>query len=436
MVAKISITHHGETDPKQFTKDEKDLSLDDLIDKFDKHLKFQGMDTEFYLPDPQDTSTLPCLCNLLHEDIEFQPKTIVAHFHAKSTLYDKYSMNNMQYSYKALLSILDDSLIKVICPCLPKDMKYGPILWTLIIHEVQSASFQCVNLLKQALVLLCFTQTNGENVTTFTNKFLQICNDLGKNVPSKAPFLLNKQLSTASVEQFHIKFTTKSTKVNDWVCQVHGMSHDTILSMSSEPNYISIEDIIIDTCEEHNILLSANHWGPSLFTKVDINTLVQKQIFTALNNKPKPNDSSKTKSLNSNVCCHYCKEHGHVKNDCPKLAAKKAHNTTKPHSSANRETGGQSNKAHTPAAPWKAIPPTPGEPETKIRPGIGVQNVASGNFLMELLLILMTLPNLPVPLLLPQPIYKTLLFSMAWSCLMNDSLTRFFLISGLFGLLC
>ena len=54
-----------------------------------------------------------------------------------------------------------------------------------------------------------------------------------------------------------------------------------------------------------------------------------------------------------------------MKNDCPKLAAKKAHNTTKPHSSANRESGGQSNKAHTPAAPWKAIPPTPGEPETK-----------------------------------------------------------------------
>ena len=124
------------------------------------------MDAEFYLPDPQNISTSPHLSNLLHEDIEFQPKTIIVHFHAKSTLYDYYSVKNMQYSYKALLSILDDSLIKVICPHHPKDIKYGPILWTFVICEVQSASFQHINLL-----------TNGENVTTFTTKFLQICND-------------------------------------------------------------------------------------------------------------------------------------------------------------------------------------------------------------------------------------------------------------------
>ena len=86
MAAKISITHHGEMDLKWFTKDEKDLSLGDLIDKFDEHRKFHGMDAEFYLPDPQDTSTSPCLCNLLHEDIEFQPKMIIAQIHTKSTL--------------------------------------------------------------------------------------------------------------------------------------------------------------------------------------------------------------------------------------------------------------------------------------------------------------------------------------------------------------
>ena len=44
MAAKISIDSHGKKEPKWFTKDEKDLSLDDLIHKFDEHLTFHGMD--------------------------------------------------------------------------------------------------------------------------------------------------------------------------------------------------------------------------------------------------------------------------------------------------------------------------------------------------------------------------------------------------------
>ena len=127
MSAKIFIDQH-ETEIKQFTKNKKDLSLDDLIDKFDEHLNFHGVVAEFYLPDPQDSSTMPQLCYLLYEDVEFQPKTVISHFHTKANLYEEYSMNNMQYSYKALMSILNNSLIKTICLCLPKDMKYGQIL--------------------------------------------------------------------------------------------------------------------------------------------------------------------------------------------------------------------------------------------------------------------------------------------------------------------
>ena len=106
--------------------------------------------------------------------------------------------------------------------------------------------------------------------------------------------------------------------------------------MSSEPNYFSIEDHVEDTHEEYNILLSANHWGPSgkidhgnvpkgLFTKADINTLVQKQVSAALHNNNKTaNPSLKCKTSNSNFHFNYCKEKGHLKNDCPKLTAKKA----------------------------------------------------------------------------------------------------------------
>ena len=65
-----------------------------------------------------------------------------------------------------------------------------------------------------------------------------------------------------------------------------------------------------------------------------------------------------------------------MKNDCPNLAVKKAHDATKPHSSTNSQSGGRSHPAHTPAALWKAMAPAPGNPETKTvgkKPGMVCQ---------------------------------------------------------------
>ena len=61
------------------------------------------MDSEFYLPDPQDPSRL---CYILRDNAEFTPATVVKHFQNNSGLYDNYSMNNMDLVEKPQFPIV------------------------------------------------------------------------------------------------------------------------------------------------------------------------------------------------------------------------------------------------------------------------------------------------------------------------------------------
>ena len=76
------------------------------------------------------------------------------------------------------------------------------MLWIYIIREIQTSLFQCIKSLKKKLEVIKLQNIPGENVKVFTSQFLQTCLDLGKDVPSDAPFTVNKQLSLSSVEQF------------------------------------------------------------------------------------------------------------------------------------------------------------------------------------------------------------------------------------------
>ena len=268
----------------------------------------------------------------------------------------------MDLSYNAIMSVLSDSIKQSIQPLLPPTLKYGPILWIYVVCEVRTASFQRIKSLKTQLEMLKLQQTPGENVKTFTTRFLQICLDLGKNVPSDAPFKLNEQLSTSSVEQFRVKFMARSGAVSEWVTRIHGMSKAAIDARSGDDNYISIQTLVEEANAEYTMLMASNRWGPqgkqdpsgapeALFTKTELNTFVQKQVSAALKGK-KPGSSDKTStnpvstssSNSSSKCaCFNCGSPDHLKKDCPHDAKK------------NR----------VPKAAWKANPPTSNEPQSK-----------------------------------------------------------------------
>ena len=90
-----------------FLRDEKEMTVKELLESIINFLEFHGMEVEFYLPDPQDPTKL---CFILWEDLEYSLSWVVKYFKTNMLQYDSYATNNMDYSYKAIMSVLDDLL--------------------------------------------------------------------------------------------------------------------------------------------------------------------------------------------------------------------------------------------------------------------------------------------------------------------------------------
>ena len=99
----------------------------------------------------------------------------------------------------------------------------------------------------------------------FTSQFLQtnlFRLGLGWNVPRDAPFTLNEQLATSSVEQFWVKFMARSTSVSKWVTWIHGLSKAKIDAKDGDPNYISVLMLVEEANSEYTMLMATDCWGP------------------------------------------------------------------------------------------------------------------------------------------------------------------------------
>ena len=140
------------------------------------------------------------------------------------------------------------------------------------------------------------------------------------------------------------------------------MSKADINACSGDDNYISVQTLVEEANAEYTMLVASNCWGPqgkqdpsgapeALFTKAELNTLVQKQVSAALKGK-NPGSSDKTSTnpvstsssnSSSKRTRFNCGSPDHLKKDCPNEAKKN----------------------QVPKAAWKAKPPSSNKPQSK-----------------------------------------------------------------------
>ena len=96
----IPLTNDSMT-TKKLSCDGKEMMVEELAEVVIDFLEFHGMDSEFYLPDPQDASKL---CFILWEDAEDSPSWVVKYFRSHIMSYDNYATNNMDYQSLQLSS--------------------------------------------------------------------------------------------------------------------------------------------------------------------------------------------------------------------------------------------------------------------------------------------------------------------------------------------
>ena len=89
----------------------------------------------------------------------------------------------------------------------------------------------------------------------------------------------------------------RSSTVSSCIMQIHGLSRVDIDSKSADPGFVSVHMLVKEANAEYTMLSASEHWDPHgktdngvapevLYTKAEVNTVVQKQVSAALKQCP------------------------------------------------------------------------------------------------------------------------------------------------------
>ena len=312
----------------KFKRDDPDYSLTAFAADALSHMKTHGMDTVFYMTTanegvPQGSST--GAKEVLNYHTKFTKGEVEAAIEDRlaSGVFDTYCVEALADSAAWIHNSIDESLKQSLRSSYRGEAS-GPVLWMLIVAEVQSDSLRrCVELAAD-FEKLSLASVRGENIQEYANKAHNILLQLEKDDQLPPTHLLKivDVLSACSVMDFKVQWMSRRVDVERFVRESNGKAADVVSKM---PNKIHFTDLL-ETAKTSYVNLK-HLWGPSTDGKLTQETallakLEKMEAMIAKFEGGTKNGDDKTDSWKTRATCHKCNKVGHIQADCPSTGGK------------------------------------------------------------------------------------------------------------------
>jgi hypothetical protein len=325
----------------KFKRDDPLFPLVSFASDVETHMELTGMDSVFWFADPTDPTQM---LNVFTSHSRF-PENYVAQEVSrklKNGTYDKYDIQNLEFSANYLRESLDVTLRGDIRGLLRPKIT-GPELFMTVVSEIQSSSVRLYRAKERQLEAMSLKTYPGENVKTLTRDIANICDELDRagRLPEDITLTIVNIYAKSSVEEFRIYFIGRRVEVERFLKKSSGKSRDVVRAMD---DYIGYKEMGLEANSQYQSLIDSGNYGPAttandagdapqvFMTKTDTTALIQQKLKTSTRDT-------------STIKCFKCGKMGHFANKCP--------DTTTP---SNVPSG---------APNWKKVAPAATDEQTK-----------------------------------------------------------------------
>ncbi len=293
-------------------------------------MQLSGMDTVFYMVGMRADGTGEKEIFTYHT--RFTKQQVEAHVTKMidDGAFDELQQGALKESAVWLSNSLHDTLKASLHPKLAL-RPTGPVLWMMIVAEVQSDSLQCTDLLVEKFKKLALSQYKGEDVGLYCDEAELILLQLEKDdqLPRLHLMTIVDVFSAASVLDFKVHWMGCRAAIHSFIKESAGKSKDVVASL---PNHVHFSDLLQDGKELFHELQEGGNWGstgkasPEQTLLSSVKTLNAKvaQLDQQLKAKGgNGNNGNGTNNGNGNGNgnkrrCYNCNSEEHLANACPK----------------------------------------------------------------------------------------------------------------------
>ena len=336
----------------KFKRDNPEYSLVTFADAALQHMQTHGMDTPFYMQGAKDDGTGGMEVFTYHT--HYTKKVVKEAIAGRPT--DKYNNAALSESALWLANSLDTTLRSSLRTQL-STRPSGPVLWMMIVAEVQSDSLKRCDALADKFRSLSLASTKGENVRDYAATASDILTQLERDrqLPRTHLIRILDVFASCSVMDFKIHFMQRRAAIQQFVKDSAGKTDETIQDMD---NYVHFSDLLEEGKEQYTNL--SDQWGPAknvkppesamtaALKKLDAKVSQLDQKLTAKSPEGKKSEGKH---------CYGCGKKNYTKKTCPNCSKKK---DEKDKDKDKKDT--DDNK--------KFAPPKDGEPTEKMIDGV------------------------------------------------------------------